>query len=189
MNLPPPASQHCADQSRWFAEEVRPHEPALRAWLRSRYPSLSDVDDIVQESYLRLLRARQAGPIDSAKAYLFGIARHVALGVFRKNRNSFNIAVNSFADSDTLEASGDVVEAVSIRQESALAVDAIKSLPDRCREIVTLRTLHHFSYQEIALRLGLSEDTVRVQMARGIKKCALYLRERGVNNREGHEVS
>ncbi|MBI2497428.1 MAG: RNA polymerase subunit sigma-24, partial [Opitutae bacterium] len=45
-----------ADFARWFAEEVQPHEPALRAWLRNRFPTLVDPDDLVQESYARLLR-------------------------------------------------------------------------------------------------------------------------------------
>ena len=61
MNPPSPNSESAlvrADHARWFAEEVRPHEPALRAWLRRQYPNLADMDDVVQESYLQLLRAR-----------------------------------------------------------------------------------------------------------------------------------
>lgn len=36
-----------ADHTRWFFEEVQPHEPKLRAYLRHRFPTLTDVDDIV----------------------------------------------------------------------------------------------------------------------------------------------
>lgn len=61
-------SQQSPNQDRWFADEVQPHEPALRSYLRSR---ASDVDDLAQESYMRVLSTRKAGPIDSAKAYLF----------------------------------------------------------------------------------------------------------------------
>src|SRR5678815_1701837 len=49
------------ETARWFDQEVRPHATALRAWLRARFPSLLDPDDLVQESYLRLLRTRAAG--------------------------------------------------------------------------------------------------------------------------------
>ncbi|MGH8021273.1 MAG: sigma factor, partial [Opitutaceae bacterium] len=49
------------EQARWFREEIRPHEPELRAYLHGRFPSISDVDDLVQGTYLRLLRARAAG--------------------------------------------------------------------------------------------------------------------------------
>lgn len=172
-----------ADQTSWFREEVQPHEAALRAWLRSEFPSLPDVDDIVQESYFRLLRARETSRIESTRAYLFGIARHVALGAFRKERMFPKTSVNEYADLHTLEANNDVVAAVNLSQEFALAGEAIKTLPDRCRQIVTLRALHDLSYPEIAARLGLAEETVRVQMARGLRKCAHYLREHGLNER------
>lgn len=170
-----------SDQARWFAEEVQPHEPLLRAYLQKQFPALSDVDDVVQESHLRLLKAREKGRIESAKAYLFAIARNVALGAFRRNRKITEIAVNEIAGWGILEADTNVVEAASLQQEVSLAAEAIDGLPGRCREIVVLRALQGLSHKEIAARLGLSEQTVRVQVARGMKKCAQFLRERGVS--------
>jgi hypothetical protein len=49
--------------ARWFAEEVQPHEASLRAYMRGAFPMVRDVDDVVQESYLRVWRARAAQPI------------------------------------------------------------------------------------------------------------------------------
>jgi DNA-directed RNA polymerase specialized sigma24 family protein len=46
------------DQSRWFAEEVLPHEQPLRSYLRQSLPSLADVDDLVQDCFARMMRAR-----------------------------------------------------------------------------------------------------------------------------------
>ena len=80
-SLPPDS-----EQSRWFAEHVLPHEGALRAWLHSRFPSLGDVDDIVQESYERLLRVRETGPVASPRAFLFVSARNFALNQLRRLR-------------------------------------------------------------------------------------------------------
>ena len=58
-----------ANLARWFTQEVQPHEPALRACLRQHFPSLSDIDDLVQESYARLIRARLAGTVAEARSY------------------------------------------------------------------------------------------------------------------------
>src|SRR3954470_13868141 len=69
--------------ARWFSEEIQPHESALRAFLRARFPSLVDIDDMVQESYARLLRMRAKGEIDNPKSYLFATARNAALDFFR----------------------------------------------------------------------------------------------------------
>jgi DNA-directed RNA polymerase specialized sigma24 family protein len=59
-----------AELARWFAEEVQPHEPALRAWLRSRFPTLGDADDLVQEAYARLLRVRETGSVACPRAFV-----------------------------------------------------------------------------------------------------------------------
>lgn len=174
-------------KARWFLKEVQPHEPALRTWIQLHHSGLGahDLNDIVQESYLRLLRAHEAGKIGHPRGYLFGIARHVALEIHHKRRIYSDLAVNELPDSPTIEAETNVVETVSHNQEVALATEAIKTLPDRCREIVTLRAVHGLAYAEIAARLGLAEETVRVQMARGVKKCGLYLRDHGLTGRNG----
>lgn len=161
----------------------------LRAYLHKEFPALSDVDDVVQESLLRLFNARRTGRIASAKAYLFAIARNVALGRFRKRRFFSDISISDLPELRILEGDGDVAETVSTNQEIALATEAVDALPARCREIVILRTLHGLPHKEIAQRLGLAEQTVRVQMARGMKKCAEFLRARGVNGCHGHEIS
>lgn len=169
-----------SEQARWFAEHVQPHEPLLRAYLRKRFPAIADVDDVVQESHLRLFRARERGVIASAKAYLFAVARHVAIDLARRERFVAPVRVNDLPPAEVVADLADAAEAASLEQEVALAAEAIDALPPRCREIVTLRGVQGLAYEEIARRLGISEQTVRVQMARGMKKCADFLRERGV---------
>ena len=51
------------EQARWFSERVHPHEPALRAYLSRRFPSLPDHDDLVQETYARLMRIEDPGQL------------------------------------------------------------------------------------------------------------------------------
>lgn len=55
------------DQDRWFAEEIQPHESLLRAWLQRRFSTFCDVDDIVQESYLRVMEAAEHGELRSRR--------------------------------------------------------------------------------------------------------------------------
>jgi hypothetical protein len=52
-----------SDQARWFREEVQPHERSLRSYLRDLFPTLPDIDDLVQESCARLIRAKETGRI------------------------------------------------------------------------------------------------------------------------------
>ena len=165
---------------RWFVEEVYPHESQLRGFLHRQFPTLRDTDDLVQESYLRILRARRAGRIKSVKSYLFGIARNAALSLFRRKRVTQEISVGDFGALEVMEDEVDVVAVVSTRQELALVVEAMDRLPARCREVVMLWALEGLSREEVAARLGISEHTVRAQLATGVKRCIQFMRERGI---------
>jgi RNA polymerase sigma-70 factor (ECF subfamily) len=171
-----------SEQARWFAREVQPHEPTLRSWLRGLFPSLPDMDDLVQESYVRLIRAREAGKIGHAKAYLFTTARNAALDFFRRRQIVSIDAVGDMSDSTVLDDRPGVADAVSKQQELDLLAEAVRGLPDRCRQTLTLRLLYGLSHKEIAAELKVSEHTVKAQLAKGMRRCAGYFEERGLLN-------
>jgi len=170
-----------SEQARWFAEEVQPHERSLRSYLRSIFPSLPDVDDFVQESYARLIRAHATGRVSYAKAFLFTTARNAALDFFRRRKV---ISIEAVADLEglaVLEDRPDAAEAVNKQQELALLAAAVRDLPDRCRQVLTLRLMYGMSHKEIATDLRISEHTVKAQLAKGTRRCAEYFEQRGVS--------
>lgn len=169
-----------SEQARWFTEEVQPHEPALRAYLFARFPALGDHDDLVQEAYTKLLRARADGNLRHAKAFLFTSARNAALDLFRRRRVTRLESLSDFQEVSVLEEHPGVAEIVSRQQELDILADAVRMLPDRCRQVILLRYLDGLSYKEIAVQLGISPETVKVQMAKGMRRCADILRKRGV---------
>lgn len=166
------------DQAHWFIAEVLPHEPALRGYLRNRFPAIDD-DDVVQESYLRLLRIGNVARITSIKAYLFAIARNTAHLIFRRRRIYSDTPVNEVPDSAVLHEECTPADLANSRQRIELVVAALDALPTRCRAILELTLLAGLPSAAIAARMGIAESTVRVQLARGIRKCADYLREEG----------
>lgn len=172
------------EAARWFAEEVQPHEPALRSVLRRLVASLSDVDDLVQECYLRILRARERVPIRSSKAFLFTTARNAAHDLRRRRVVANPIVFEETDDSRVLsdERPG-VADSVCHQQELALLAEAIRALPERCRQVFLLRKIQEMPQKEIARRLGISESTVETLVAKGAARCADYLHRRGLTSR------
>lgn len=179
------ASATAENAARWFAEEVHPHDAQLKAYLRNSFPSVRDVEDVVQESYLRIWRSRAAQPIHSARAFLFKVARHVALNLVDRQRASPVIVVGDLAALPVLEDRPGVVETVGKNEKLQLLVQALATLPPRCREITVLRKLKGVPQKEIAARLGIAEKTVEEQVARGVRRCEDYLRRRGVTTCHG----
>lgn len=175
------------EQARWFAQEVHPHEPSLRAYLRGAFPSVRDIDDVVQESLLRTWRARAGQPIRSARAFLFLVARRVALDLVRRDHVAPVIALRDLEALPVIQEGAGAPDAVSAREKILLLADAIDALPARCREILILRKLHSVSQRETAARLGIAEKTVEAHLARGLARCEDYLRRRGVRSWYDHE--
>jgi RNA polymerase sigma-70 factor (ECF subfamily) len=176
--MPPQDTQ----QAHWFAKEVQPHEPALRGYLRGTFPSLPDVDDLVQESYSRLIRAREAGPIQFVKAFLFTTARNVALDLFRRRKIAPMDRITEDERRHVIEDAPGVADMVSRQQELTLLADAIRALPERCRQVLTLRKLYGLSQRDIAQKLGISEHTVEVQVAKGMRRIADHFARHGLSN-------
>jgi RNA polymerase sigma factor (sigma-70 family) len=165
---------------RWFTEEVLPHEAALRAWLVSRFGPSCEVDDLVQETYARLLRAGTAPRPGAAKSFLFATARNLAVDQLRHRDVLAFEPIAESHESHVLEEKPGIAETVGHRQELELLTAAIQSLPDRCRQVLTLRKIYGVPQKEIAAQLGISEHTVEAQVGIGVRRCAEYLARYGL---------
>ncbi len=168
------------DHTRWFAEEVQVHEAMLRAWLRGRFPALMDIDDLVQEAMTRVWQAHAAGPVTAAKAFLFTTAHNLAIDEMRRRQIVTFETVAEMGELPVYEDGPSAAESAARNQELELLTKAIQSLPDRCRQVLTLRKIYGLSQREIAAQLGLSEHTVEAQVGNGMRRCAEFLARLGL---------
>jgi RNA polymerase sigma-70 factor (ECF subfamily) len=168
------------EQANWFASEVQPHEAALRAYLRSQFSSLTDPDDVVQETYVRLLRARERGPIESPRGLLFATARNAARDLLRRRTTAQTFPITETDESSVFDPAPGAAETASRRQETDLLAAAIAELPPRCREILVLRKFENLSHREIARRLGITEHTVEAQLTKALHRCAEFFARHGL---------
>lgn len=176
MIAPSPTPPPDRDDGRWFKREIHVHDAQLKAYLRSSYPRLSeDVDDVVQEAYLRVWKAGLASPIRAAKAFLFQVARHLAIDLLRHERISPLVSLPDLSALSVLEDGPGVAEVACTREEVALLARALDALPARCREVMLLRQIQGVPQREIARRLGLSELTVQTHVVNGLRRVEAYL--------------
>jgi RNA polymerase sigma-70 factor (ECF subfamily) len=176
------------ESSRWFEECIQPHERDLRAYLRGRFPSLTDIDDLIQETYARLLRARMNGQLREVRPYLFATARNAAVDLCRRGRQTRTEQLGNFDALSVVEQEPNAAEILSHNQEIDLLHEAIRALPERCRQVLTLRRFHGLSHREIAGRLGIAEKTVDAQLCIGVFRCREFLAARGVSRERFHQA-
>lgn len=166
------------NSSRWFTEEVHTLDGYLRRYLRGLFPKESDLDDVVQESYLRVWKATR--PIASMRTFLFRVARNVALDRIRYRSRRPVTAVENLDAIDVPDEGRSPAEAARQTEREQLFSEALAALPRRSQELIILCKLNGLSHREAAQRLGLSERTVEAHILRGTKRLSEELEKRGI---------
>lgn len=136
------------------------------------------VDDLLQDVFLRAMtRLKALRGETHFGAWLAAIARNRAVDHHRRTRSAHG-------GSDHLESAA-VGETSSARTDARAALAALRCLPEAYRETLALRLIEGMTGPEIAHRTGLSPDSVRVNLHRGMK----LLRERlgGAPRADGKE--
>ncbi len=167
-----------SDQNRWFVEHVLPHEAMLRAWLMGSFGPRVSVDDVLQEAFLRVLRAHASGELHAPKAFLFATARNLALDHLRRHHVARTGPLVETDLSNVLDEHDSIPETVANHEERALLTAAIQSLPARCRQVMTLRIVYGLTQRVIGEQLGISDRTVAAQLAIGTAKCTDFMLRR-----------
>jgi RNA polymerase sigma-70 factor (ECF subfamily) len=165
-----------ADEEQWFFAEVKPHEPMLRAHLQKKFPWLEGVDDIIQDTYIRLFKTLKRGSVKSPKAFLFKTSQNLIYDLFRRKQVVAFESLTEIAESFVLDKGNPVPDQVSEQEELTLLSNAIEELPGSCRRVMTLRFVYGLKTREIAEELELSPNTVKAHLAKGIQRCSDYLR-------------
>ena len=123
-------------------------------------------EDLVQEAFLRL--ARHGGRIDDesrAPAYLRSIVLNLARDHNRRGLVSLRHRAARGRDIDVHDDASDVL----VRSEEHRRVlDAVRDLPVRQRDCITLRYFEELSIDQIAATLGVSPNSVKTHLQRGM---------------------
>lgn len=123
--------------------------------------------DIVQDVFLRIWEnAERLVLRSSIQHYLFASVRNGCLNYLKslqiEDRNNRKYA-EAYIESQNVDMVEDEELLAKIRQ-------VVEELPERCREVCMLRFGEGYKYSEIAERLGMNENTVKVQLHRGMER-------------------
>jgi RNA polymerase sigma factor (sigma-70 family) len=166
------------EASRWDAV-VRRFRAPLEGFFRRRVGNASDVEDLVQEVFVRLLKRASGEPIATLEHYLFRTAAHVYADRGRYDAMHMTAAHESY-DASVHELPAHITpERVTLGRESLqCVVDALRELPERTRDIFVLRALELRKTPEVAAMLHLSTRSIELHMAKALTHLAQVL-ERG----------
>lgn len=125
--------------------------------------------ELVQESYLTLVRTSAVTDIDHPRGFLFRTASNLALDHLRHNKiierhqetaQLAEVSVQAGAESE-----------IAKQQWRAMLHKAIVELPPHCRDVFILHKLRGLSYREISQLLDISESAVEKHIIKGLQHC------------------
>lgn len=137
-----------------------------------------DARDAVQETFLRLLRVPRPDQIENPQAYLYAVARSVAISAGQRAGAERALFVDHPEASQTAACDAPGAERqIAARQELLLMARAIQGLPRRCQQVFILSRLHGLANGAIAAQLGISRNMVEKHIMRALLTCRALQRE------------
>jgi RNA polymerase sigma-70 factor (ECF subfamily) len=149
------------------------YRAALQRYFRKRAPP-GEVDDLVQDVFVRLFARRAEDPIQDLERYLFRVATTVLVERHRKaatEMDGHRSAALDLAKLDSLSPERIVIGAESLNRILA----ALEKLPPRTREAFILHRFDGMTYGAIARRLGVSSSGVEKLMMRALSHLMISL--------------
>lgn len=157
-----------------YAELYERHEDALRRYARSLVPA-NDVDDLVAESFMAMLRAINGGkgPVDQPLHYLMVVVRNGAATYYKRRARASDVV-----DRLTLEPQPAPAEVTGNPHLEA----AFQALSPRWRQVIWWSEVEDLSPSEIGARLDLSPaaaSALAYRARRALRAAYLELSEGG----------
>ena len=143
----------------------------------SRIVPPDEVEDIVQETYIRLRRAVVAEEIRHPRSYLYRTARNLALDNIKKADSAPAV---EWRDDATYAADSrdSVVNTIESLANFERFCESVRHLPAQAKRVFVLKKVYGFTQREIAAELGISESTVEKHVALGFRRCSRYMADR-----------
>jgi RNA polymerase sigma-70 factor (ECF subfamily) len=155
------------------------HAPLLRGFF-TRRGARQDAEDLVQETYLRLLRAHEGpgGAIANPEAYLFTVALNLSREQAARRRWS-TLPIDDLEQlGQGLAGEESVEDAAEREQRSQHLQRLLATLPEHTRAVLVMQYRDGLSYKQIAERLGVSPHMVKKHVVRGLSVCRRALVDR-----------
>jgi RNA polymerase sigma-70 factor (ECF subfamily) len=131
--------------------------------------------ETLQETFLRLERTAEIGPVERPRSYLFRIAVNIAND--RRRAESRHLT-ESELDSllEVVDDAPDPARTVEARSEIEALKRAVAQLPARRREIFLASRVEEIPHREIAKRYGVTVRTVEMELKQALEHCAERLK-------------
>jgi len=156
----------------WFRREILPLEGELRGYIRRLTRDAAAAEDLLHDTFARIIAADSWREIDSPAGFAIRTARNVVYDALRRQKV---VAIEFVADVGAFGLADDAADpeqTLVARDELKRLRAIVEALPTQQRRVFTLRKVYALAPAEIAERLGLSVSTVEKHLVKAVRACA-----------------
>jgi RNA polymerase sigma-70 factor (ECF subfamily) len=156
------------DDESAFAEIYNRYAENLAGFAASKLYSLEDAQDVIHDLFVKLWSDRkQLTVTTNLKAYLFTLARYRIIDKIRRNitREEYAVMIQSLANA----YEPGVEQKIAAKELQHIIEQSLQELSPRVKQVYHLSREEHLSVSEIAVMLGVSEQTVKNQLSTALK--------------------
>ncbi|HKT15660.1 MAG TPA: RNA polymerase sigma factor [Allosphingosinicella sp.] len=157
-----------ADDRQTLEQLSRTFRASLVRHFGRRTSDAAEIEDMVQEVFLRLIKRGGVSTLENLNAYVFETASSVLRDRLRKQRTRHASAHEPFDHDRHADADFSPEHVLLGREQLRRATAVLLELPERTRVIFVLRRLEGMRFQDIAARLGISVSAVEKHMGRAV---------------------
>lgn len=157
---------------------ARRYYAPLRSFFRKRTRNPAEVQDLVQQVFLRLAQRGDIGHVDNPDSYIFRTAANTLNDHFRYTQPRDRFTKDPAAFGVTSDSDFSPERVLVGRESLTQVVEALRALPERTRDILIMRCFEGLKHAEIADLYGVSVRAVEKQMAKALAHLSRAL-ERG----------
>lgn len=134
-----------------------------------------DIEDIVQEVYIKAHRAELEKNIEQPKAYLFKIAKNLALDELNKKSRLVTHYIEDCIAAIPIEESASIESEIEANESLTVYCEAIEQLPEKSKKIYLMRKVNGSKHKEIARELNISLSSVEKHLKLAGAFCQQYM--------------
>lgn len=150
----------------------------IRSFLSRFLSDKHDIEDVLQETYLRARGAERHQRIVSPKAFLYRIARNEALRELERSSRRIIDLVGTPDEAHDAPIGQSLEGSALVSERFGLFCQSTIEMPPQCRRVFLMCKVYGYSYAEIASELGISLSAVEKHVSKGLKIAHLHMQEK-----------
>lgn len=169
-----------------FADLYCEMRPALLRFAFRFFSKPQEVEDVVQEAFIKVIEMNDRRDIEHPRSYMFQTVKNLSLKQLDKAEHRLTDTVGDFSAETVSIETASLEEQFESRQKFELFCRAVRRLPVKCQRVYILRRVYGFSQKEIAERLDISLKTVEAHLGKAIVRCTDFMESQGYENMGGN---